>query len=229
MNTKIATTVTNFVRTTCFAGLWALGAASPAAAQPVAPTGTAIPSAVAGAEEPTINWIGFGVRLGTTSWNLEADGLRETLREHFPEYGVGDSVSNQIQDMKGSMRFVIPTLHMGGEDFFFKLEAPIGSNATHTSFGFGVYPINYGLYLQSLRLFPYVTFGVAGHVMTAKDDGAAKGKLGAAGLKTESVGYLLQTRLAMGVKWRPWGAVSVSAELGYSPRSAGVLGHRRRR
>jgi hypothetical protein len=163
-----------------------------------------------------MNWAGVGLRYGTASWSLRAEGLRGAIAKAIPSYGQG--AANLVSDLNDSLRVITPTLHTGGDHFFFKLELPIGTSDTLKTYGLGVYPLNYGRFIPSLRLFPYITAGAAAHLVTGRQDARTD--------NSKAAGVVAQTRVSIGMKWRPISMISLSFDVGYSPWAAGFVGSR---
>ena len=197
--------------------------AAPAAAAvvpAVAPDAMVVTSAPAQvAQKPhELGWAGLGVRFGFTSFDLSAspwressrllgesiDGTVDGLSSGRGKTTFGEELASGFHDFQASMKTITPSLHLGGDGYFFKIEAPIGFSSEFRSFGLGLYPINYGFFIPSAGLFPYFTAGLAFHRFTGEAFGEpASGGLG-------------QARAALGMKWRAKGKIGLSLEVGYS-------------
>jgi hypothetical protein len=115
---------------------------------------------------------------------------------------------------------ITPTFHFGGDGYFFKLDVPIGLSSDFDAFGVGLYPLNYGHYIPSLRLFPYGSIGIVAGATIAGSYHAPIGPtvtMNALGAKVE-VG-----RFALGAKLRLVGGINVGAEVGYAPFSVAAF------
>jgi hypothetical protein len=159
-----------------------------------------------------MGWFGLGARVGVTELRLTAP----------------TSVVNDIQQITGGTagvdRFalrsnvttVTPTLHLGGSGYFFKLDVPISFGSSFSMVGVGLYPINFGIYLNQLAMFPYLSFGAVANFVTSHhtDDPGTSNKL---------IGAIAQARLAAGLKFFPLHGLALSGEFGYSPWTAGAV------
>jgi hypothetical protein len=91
------------------------------------------------------------------------------------------------------LRLITPSLHLSGDGFFFKLEAPYGTSDQLTTYGLGIYPINVGYLIPRARLFLYGSFGLVTNIALFRADGVS----------ASGGGMLVQGRAALGLKWRP--------------------------
>lgn len=193
-------------------------AAAPAEALAVptpAPEVTPVPTPEALSE---LNWAGFGVRVGMFKLDVSAenvplfnDQVSEALDAYNEVMGEG-AAGEDAMDLKADLIQVVPTLHLGGDGFFFRLDLPVGFGDDITSFGLAMYPLAYGYYVESLGLFPYAAAGFGAHYATA-------GKVSANGAKFDvsQSGAFLQGRFAFGAKYRAYSKLNAVAEFGFSP------------
>jgi hypothetical protein len=164
------------------------------------------------ARPPQMGWLGLGVRFGLQEVHLTppASFVSTVNSASGQAFAAGDFA------IDSSAWTVTPTLHLGGSGFFFKLDVPLSFASQFTSFGLGLYPINFGVFVESLSLFPYVSLGGAANLVESRDTGdpATSNKL---------MGAMVQARGALGLKYFPAQGLAVSAEIGYSPWAAGIL------
>ncbi|MBC8132335.1 MAG: hypothetical protein H7X95_05085, partial [Deltaproteobacteria bacterium] len=141
-------------------------------------------------ESIDLNWAGIGVRWGKSQVQLAPR----------------QSNSSEIRPLDHRSTLVTPTLHLGGAGYFFKLEAPMSIGGQNRTVGVGIYPINYGYLFNRTGLFPYLSAGaVTSVVVSGRDE---------KGLPQR--GGFVQLRAAVGLKYRVIGALTLSAEVGYS-------------
>jgi hypothetical protein len=175
-------------------------------------------------EDRELNWGGFGLRIGSTRFTVGSDLVRAQaskvgqLIDAFGHIGasvadapspVGTAASG-LHDFNTSVTTITPTLHLGGDGYFFKMEGILGIGPDFKTFGAGIYPINYGYFIRQASLFPYFSLGFAMQYLRGKST------------DIESKGAILQGRAAVGVKWRILGWTTVSAELGTSAVAVGI-------
>lgn len=159
-----------------------------------------------------MGWLGLGLRLGYTQLHLQppaslvgsynsVTGSRTTTAEHAVNSGATT---------------LTPTLHLGGGGFFFKIDVPLELASEFFSYGIGLYPINFGIYLPVAALFPYGSAGVAGRIVESRStpDPTTSNKI---------IGAVAEVRFAGGLKYFPMHNFALSFELGYSPWAAGVM------
>jgi hypothetical protein len=111
---------------------------------------------------------------------------------------------------------VTPTLHFGGSGYFFKIDFPFSFATEFTTAGLGLYPINVGVFIDQLDLFPYLSLGGTASVVrsnTTADPGTSD----------KIIGALVQARAAVGVKYFPVRGFALSVEAGYSRWAAGIM------
>jgi hypothetical protein len=170
-------------------------------------------------------WAGFGVRMGSTSYRVTSGFLRAQARkvdatvDGFAKTGAqavglpAPTVStdlSRVRDFSSSMTTLVPSLHLGGDGYFFKMDGVIGLGSGVKTFGLGIYPINYGYLIRPVGLLPYLSLGFAAHYLSGKTT------------EMTSEGGLGQLRAAMGLKWCALDWVTFSAELGLSAAAAGI-------
>ena len=159
-----------------------------------------------------MGWFGLGVRLGFTELHLAPPASWVNTFN----FATGNSSSASDYTLDSTARTVTPTLHLGGSGFFFKLDAPISFAPRFVTYGVGLYPLNFGIYLPQVALFPYGTAGVLTSVVQSRGtwDPATSDKI---------IGALVQARVAAGLKYFPVHNLAMSFEVGYSPWAGGVL------
>jgi hypothetical protein len=165
-----------------------------------------------------LNWAGFGVRLGIYTLDVAAedvpffsDEVQQAI-DAFNKLNPDSKKSRSALDLKADMTQVIPTLHLGGDGFFFRLDVPVAFGDGLTSLGLGIYPLAYGYFIESIGLFPYLVAGGAAHYLSS-------GSVTARGAKVDvsQSGGILQARVALGAKIRTVGRLNGVFEVGYSP------------
>ena len=196
-------------------GLCALGAAlvaRPARAQDPADTVTTTTAPAHDDDGRRMGWFGVGLRVGYTQLYLEPPA---SLVGSYNSV-TGSTSTTAEHTVNTSATTVTPTLHLGGSGFFFKMDLPFTFASDYTMYGIGLYPINFGLYLSSLALFPYASLGIASSLAQSHGtpDPATSNKI---------IGAVAQVRAAGGVKYFPMQSFALSFELGYSPWAAGVV------
>ena len=193
----------------------ALAVPTPAPAETPIPT----PAALEG-----LNWAGFGLRIGLLDLDVSAENVplfNDKVSEALDAYNeiMGDgAASEDAMDLEASLIQVVPTLHLGGDGFFFRLDLPIGFGDDITTLGLAMYPLAYGYYVEELGLFPYVAAGFGAHYATA-------GQVTKNGAKFDvsQSGAILQGRFAAGAKLRTWEKLNGVLEIGFSPWTAAAL------
>jgi hypothetical protein len=166
----------------------------------VRPARAAEPAATAEAHRPEgtergMHKVAFGVRAGQAQFALRADVLASR--------GV------PMDDWSAVARQVVPTFCVGGDGYFMKLDFPIMKAATATSYGLGLYPLNYGHLFKRAGLFPFASAGVAASVVTLPGQGISGG--------------FAEARGAVGLKVRLVGGLALSAEVGWAPFIAAAV------
>ncbi len=184
----------------------------PAHAQEAAGTVTATPAPTADSNARRMGWFGVGLRLGYTQLHLEPPA---SLVGSYNSV-TGSSSTTAEHTVNSSATTVTPTLHLGGSGFFFKMDLPFTFASDYTMYGIGLYPINFGIYLPGLAMFPYGSLGIASSLAQSHStpDPATSNKI---------IGAVAQVRAAGGLKYFPMQSLAVSFELGYSPWAAGVI------
>jgi hypothetical protein len=193
--------------------------ASPAVVLPTAPAARSAPvdlvsvtASIASPARRRMGWFGVGVRLGVSELHLApSESLIGRLNQASGQmFAPGDfSVATSAQTLT-------PTLHFGGSGYFFKLDLPFSFAPEFTTFGLGLYPINVGILIDRASLFPYVSLG--GAVSAVKSRTTAD-----PGTSNKLIGAIVQARAAVGVKYFPIRGLALSAEVGYSPWTAGLM------
>jgi opacity protein-like surface antigen len=159
-----------------------------------------------------MGWLGLGVRFGFTELHLTPPASWVST---FNDATGGTSTASDYS-LSSTARTLTPTLHLGGGGYFFKLEAPISFAPRFLTYGLGLYPLNFGIYIPQVALFPYGSAGVLTSVVQSRGtwDPATSDKI---------IGALVQARVAAGLKYFPVHNMAVSFEVGYSPWAGGVL------
>ena len=112
-------------------------------------------------------------------------------------------------DLRENLTEIAPTIHLGGDGFYFKMEAPLRQSATLRSYGAGIYPLNYGLFIRALSVMPTLS---AGAVFSYLRDRS-----------TDAAGALIETRVAVGIKVFPTRGLALSVDVAWTPWAAGAL------
>jgi hypothetical protein len=161
---------------------------------------------------PQMGWLGLGVRFGMQEVHLTppASFVSSVNSASGQAFAAGDFA------IDSNAWTVTPTLHLGGSGFFFKLDLPLSFASQFTSFGLGLYPINFGVFVPSLSLFPYVSLGGAANLVESRDTGDPS-------TSNKLMGAMVQARGALGLKYFPAQGIALSGEIGYSPWAAGIL------
>ena len=159
-----------------------------------------------------MGWFGIGARFGETQLRLTApssvvNGLNEIS---------GTSAGADEFALRSNVTTITPTLHLGGNGYFFKLDLPISFGSSFSMIGLGIYPINYGIYFSQLAMFPYLSLGAVGSEMTSHETSDP-------GTSHKLIGGVFQARVAAGLKFFPLHGLALSGEFGYSPWTAGAL------
>jgi hypothetical protein len=142
-----------------------------------------------------IHKIAFGVRVGEAQLALSAANL--------------SSKGLPVDDWADIGRQVVPTFCVGGDGYFMKLDFPILKTPSATSYGLGLYPLNFGHLFESTGLFPFASAGVAASILTLPGQGIS--------------GASAEARTALGLKVRLGSGLALSAEIGYAPFVAAAL------
>jgi hypothetical protein len=179
--------------TLSFVTLFAILTARPAFADE--PAATVVAAGHVERSDRGMHKIAFGVRMGETQFALSAQSL--------------SSKGVPVDDWSETGRQVVPTFCVGGDGYFMKLDFPILKTSVATSYGLGLYPLNFGHLFKRTGLFPFASAGVAASVLTLPGQGIS--------------GASAEARLALGLKVRLWGGLALSAEVGYAPYVAAAV------
>jgi hypothetical protein len=159
-----------------------------------------------------MGWFGLGARIGVTELRLTAPtGVVDSI-----EQITGGTAGVDQFALRSNVTTVTPTLHLGGSGYFFKLDLPISFGSSFSMVGLGLYPINFGIYLDPLAMFPYLSLGTVANVVTSHETADP-------GTSNKLIGGIIQARLAAGLKFFPLHGLALSGELGYSPWTAGAV------
>jgi hypothetical protein len=143
----------------------------------------------------TMHKIAFGARAGEARFALNS--------ERYSAKGL------PVDNWNDTGRQLVPTFCVGGDGYFLKLDFPVMKASKASSYGLGLYPINFGHLFRTTGLFPFLSGGVAASVITLPGQGIS--------------GASAQARGAVGLKVHLWGGLGLSAEVGYSPFVAAAL------
>lgn len=198
-----------------------------------------------GAAAPAVAWggvpfLGLGVRIGAQTsstfqmtsvptLNRYVDNVQRRADEALERFGATRKTDKGLFDAEIPSVFeIIPTLHLGGEGFFMRVEAPLAFGESFRSAGVGLYPLGYGFSIPQVRLMPYIVLG--GTASYAWVDATFKGPdyglpvpAGAPPFpvgQSETIsqdGVLVQTKIAVGAKWFVLPRFPVSLEIAYAP------------
>jgi hypothetical protein len=122
------------------------------------------------------------------TYNLAASAYNRShgLSSSAPQ--AAPSMTHSDMDLRTQLFLLTPTLELGGDGYFFKMEVPVGFGDDVRTYGLGIYPLNVGGHLtggKQQELAGYLSAGfVASYVTFPASDDAA--------------GALLQGRLAAG-------------------------------
>ncbi len=185
-------------------------ATSSATAPPEADLAATAPPAAT--PPPRMGWFGAGIRLGMQDVHLMppaslVNGVNAVSGQAFQS-------GNFAVDSNAWT--VTPTLHLGGSGYFFKMDVPLSFAPQFTTFGLGLYPINFGVFIENASLFPYLSLGGAANLVDSRDTGDPS-------TSNKLIGAIVQARGALGLKYFPARGLALSGELGYSPWAAGIL------
>lgn len=155
---------------------------------------------------------GLSIRFGASRIALRARNL-PTAGDDLAAFArvTGNDVSEV--DFQERLFLITPSLHIGGEGYFFRVDAPVGLSSGAKTFGLGIYPLNVAIPIPAARLMPYAGTGVVGSFVMR--DSTGTGSL--------ATGGLFQARSAVGIKLLPGRRADLSIELGYSPWAAGAV------
>lgn len=112
--------------------------------------------------------------------------------------------------VRATLLTLAPALEVGGDHYFFRLEAHVGFGDELRSYGIGIYPINLAAKLRRGRIRPYLSAGGSASWLDRTGDG-------------DELGALLTARVALGVRLG-----RVALELGYGALVMGGLVDRAR-
>jgi len=159
-----------------------------------------------------MGWFWLGARIGVTELRLTAP---TSLVNDIQQVTGGTAGVDEFA-LRSNVTTLTPTIHLGGSGYFFKLDLPISFGSSFSMVGLGLYPVNIGIYFDHLAMFPYVSFGVVGNVVTSHEtpDPGTSNKL---------IGGIVQARAAAGLKFFPLHGLALSGELGFSPWTAGAV------
>lgn len=216
------------MRSSAAAGLRHVAAAlaAVATALSLAPTARAAPDAArvpaiagANADRPSAAWdgddqalrkAGIGVSGGVVLLRLSADrALRAFGGSSGTDLANQEPVGVASYDLHENLLEIAPTLHLGGDGFYFKVEAPLRQSTTLRAYGVGLYPLNYGFLIPSLRIMPTVSTGVVLSYLADR--------------RTDAIGPLVETRVAVGIKFFPTRGLALSLDVARTPWALGAV------
>ena len=192
--------------------------AAPDVDAPVSSSATAAPEAEIAVTAPPVTplprmgWFGAGIRVGMQDLHLMPPGALVSS----VNAASGQAFASGDFAVDTNAWTVTPTLHLGGSGYFFKIDVPLSFAPQLTTFGLGLYPINYGVFIPSASLFPYLSLGGAANLVDSRNTGDPS-------TSNKLVGAFVQVRGALGLKYFPAQGLAVSGEIGYSPWAAGIL------
>lgn len=159
-----------------------------------------------------MGWFGLGVRMGYTQLHLQPPA---SLVGSYNSV-TGSTTSTAEHAVSSGAKTLTPTLHLGGGGFFFKIDVPLELASDFFSYGIGLYPINFGVYVPVAALFPYGSAGIASSIVQSRStpDPTTSNKI---------IGAVAEVRFAGGLKYFPMKNFALSFEAGYSPWAAGLL------
>lgn len=162
------------------------------------------PAAGGGSADRDVRGTGLGVTAGLVMLRLSADRAVRTFGGTSGTQLADEAPSTIASfDLHDNMLEIAPTVQLGGDRFYFKLDAPLRQSATLRGYGIGIYPLNYGYYVRPLRVMPSVSMG--GVFSYLKDR------------RTDAAGPLVETRVALGIKVFPTRGLAVSADVARTP------------
>src|SRR5450432_897173 len=185
-------------------------ATSSATASPEAELAATAPPAAT--PPPRMGWFGAGIRLGMQDVHL----MPPAALVNGVNTASGQAFQSGNFAVDSSAWTVTPTLHLRGSGYFFKMDVPLSFAPQFTTFGLGLYPINFGVFIESASLFPYLSLGGAANLVDSRDTGDPS-------TSNKLIGAIVQARGARGLKYFPARGLALSGELGYSPWAAGIL------
>jgi hypothetical protein len=144
---------------------------------------------------------------GTTAARADSQPMQQELKARL------GSAAGVVTDLDESLTTLTPTLHMGADGYFCKIEFPMGLSSQLKTVDLALYPLNYGPFFPEAGLFPYLSAGGSANLALVRKqaDGASGG------------GALFQGRGALGLKYRPVKMLSISVEGAYSPWELGFV------
>jgi hypothetical protein len=183
-------------RTAVVAVLFAAAVTSSSRALADDPESTVVAAPSRAAQPPlTMHKVAFGVSVGRAWLSLGAGRLTD---KGLP-----------VDDWREQGTQIVPTMCVGGDGYFVKFDFPIMFTPTVSSYGLGLYPLNYGHLFQRTGIFPFISAGFAGSAVTTAGQGIS--------------GASAEARIAAGVKVRYFRRLALSGEIGYAPFMAGVV------
>jgi len=161
---------------------------------------------------PHMGWFGAGVRFGMQDVHLMPPGslVSSVNAASGQAFASGDFA------VDSNAWTITPTLHLGGSGYFFKMDVPLSFAPQFTTLGLGLYPINFGVFIPSASLFPYLSLGGAANLVDSRNTGDPS-------TSNRLIGAIVQARGALGLKYFPAQGLALSGEIGYSPWAAGIL------
>ncbi len=159
-----------------------------------------------------MGWGGVGIRYGVSELHLApSSSLINKVNQ-----ASGQTFTPNDFAIDSSAQTLTPTFHLGGSGYFFKLDLPFSFAPAFTTVGLGIYPVNAGVFIERLSLFPYLSLGGAANVVKSHATSEP-------GTSNKIIGAMVQARGAVGVKYFPVRGFALSAEAGYSHWAAGIM------
>lgn len=169
-------------------------------------------------ERAEMSWAVTSVRLGVTSVSLRAGRasfLQSAVDDCKSQPSTGSWITPDPQSQSCDLNFTesLKTLglsaHLGGDYYFFRIDANHSWNSAAKLYGLGLYPLNFGWYFPRYGLFPYITSGFAVDVVSSR--------------RINETGVLARPRLGVGGKYRHSGWLGASLDIGFASGAVGAL------
>jgi hypothetical protein len=168
------------------------------------------PAGGSDADDQALRKAGIGVSGGVVMLRLSADrALRAFGGSSGTELADQTPAGVASYDLHENLVEIAPSVHLGGDGFYFKVEAPLRQSATMRSYGAGIYPLNYGLLVPALHVMPTASAGVVLSYLADR--------------RTDAVGPLFETRVAVGIKFFPTRGLALSLDIARTPWALGAL------
>jgi len=168
------------------------------------------PAVNSDAGDQALRKVGIGVSGGVVMLRLSADrALRAFGGQSGTELADQAPAGVASFDLHENLLEIAPSIHLGGDGFYFKVEAPLRQSATLRAYGAGIYPLNYGLLIPALHIMPTASAGVVLSYLADR--------------RTDAVGPLFETRVAVGIKFFPAHGLALSLDIARTPWALGAV------